>query len=98
LAAFLFAHDDAFKLVGNLSGGEKMRAALACVLMGDTPPQLILLDEPTNNMDLESIASIERALRSYKGALLAVSHDAMFLQNIGVEEKIEMLSVNVSAL
>jgi ATPase subunit of ABC transporter with duplicated ATPase domains len=91
LAAFLFAHDDALKLVGNLSGGEKMRAALACVLMGDTPPQLILLDEPTNNMDLESIASIERALRSYKGALLAVSHDATFLQNIGVEDKIEMI-------
>ncbi len=90
LAAFLFAHDGALKLVDNLSGGEKMRAALACVLMGDTPPQLILLDEPTNNMDLESIASIERALRSYKGALIAISHDAMFLQNIGVEEKIEL--------
>ena len=41
-------------------------------------------------MDLESIASIERALRSYKGALLAVSHDEMFLQNIGVEEKTEL--------
>jgi len=91
LAAFIFAHDDALKLVGNLSGGEKMRAALACVLMDDTPSQLILLDEPTNNVDLESIASIERALRSYKGALLAVSHDQMFLQNIGVEEEIEAL-------
>ena len=90
LAAFLFAHDDALKLAQNLSGGEKMRAALACVLMGDTPPQLILLDEPTNNMDLESIASIERALRSYKGALIAVSHDATFLQNIGIEEEVEM--------
>jgi len=90
LAAFLFAHDDALKLVSNLSGGEKMRAALACVLMGDTPPQLILLDEPTNNMDLASIASIEKALRSYKGALIAVSHDTMFLQNIGIEEKIEL--------
>ena len=90
LAAFLFAHDDALKLVCNLSGGEKMRAALACVLMGDNPPQLILLDEPTNNMDLESIASIERALKSYKGALIAISHDEIFLQNIGVEEKIEL--------
>jgi ATPase subunit of ABC transporter with duplicated ATPase domains len=93
LAAFLFAHNDALKRVDNLSGGEKMRAALACVLMGNTPPQLILLDEPTNNMDLESIASIERALRSYKGALLVISHDVTFLQNIGVEEKIELTGV-----
>ncbi len=90
LASFLFAHDDAHKRIKNLSGGEKMRAALACVLMGDTPPQLILLDEPTNNMDLESIASIERALRNYKGAIIAVSHDATFLQNISIKETIEI--------
>jgi len=93
LAAFLFAHDDALKLVCNLSGGERMRAALACVLMGDTPPQLILLDEPTNNMDLESIASIERVFKNYKGALIVISHDATFLQNIGVDEKIELLKL-----
>jgi len=93
LAAFLFAHDDALKFVGNLSGGEKMRAALACVLMGDTPPQLILLDEPTNNMDLESIASMERALQNYKGALIVVSHDEVFLNNIGVVDKIELTGV-----
>jgi ATPase subunit of ABC transporter with duplicated ATPase domains len=77
--------------VAYLSGGEKMRAALACILMGQQAPQLILLDEPTNNMDLESIASIERALRSYKGALIAVSHDVTFLQNIGIEKEIEIL-------
>ena len=90
LAIFLFAHDDALKLTSNLSGGEKMRAALACVLMGNTPPQLILLDEPTNNMDLSSIASIEQALQNYKGALLVVSHDALFLENIGVEKEIAL--------
>ena len=90
LAAFLFVRDDVFKLVGDLSGGEKMRAALACVLMGDLPPQLVLLDEPTNNMDFESIASVESALRVYKGALLVVSHDTTFLKNIGVEEEIEL--------
>lgn len=67
-----------------------MRAALACVLMGNTPPQLILLDEPTNNMDLSSIASIEQALQNYKGALLVVSHDALFLENIGVEKEIAL--------
>ncbi|MFC1894808.1 ATP-binding cassette domain-containing protein [Candidatus Dependentiae bacterium] len=90
LAAFLFRNKDALKLVGNLSGGEKLRAALACVLMGEKPPQLIILDEPINNMDLESIASIESALQSYKGALIVVSHDETFLKNIGVEEKIWM--------
>ncbi|MFA5075189.1 MAG: ABC-F family ATP-binding cassette domain-containing protein [Candidatus Babeliales bacterium] len=89
LAAFLFEHDAALNKVKNLSGGERMKAALACVLMGDTPPQLILLDEPTNNMDLDSIASMEKALKNYKGALIVVSHDETFLQNIGVEEKID---------
>ena len=93
LAAFLFAHDDALKRVDVLSGGEKMRAALACVLMGDTPPQLILLDEPTNNMDLESIVGMERALRSYKGALIAVSHDATFLENVGIKEEITISKI-----
>ncbi|MCF7799996.1 ATP-binding cassette domain-containing protein [Candidatus Babeliales bacterium] len=89
LAAFLFAHDEAHKKVKDLSGGERMKAALACILMGDAPPQLILLDEPTNNMDLDSIASMEKALKNYKGALIVVSHDDIFLQNIGVEEKID---------
>ncbi len=93
LATFLFSHDSVGKTVECLSGGEKMRVALACIFMSDTPPQLIILDEPTNNMDLESIASMERALQNYKGALLVVSHDVMFLQNIGVEEKIELRGV-----
>ena len=90
LATFLFRNEDALKLVENLSGGEKLRAALACVLMGEKPPQLILLDEPTNNMDLESIASIESALQNYKGALIVVSHDETFLKNICIEEKISL--------
>lgn len=88
LAAFLFAHDDALKHVGSLSGGEKMRAALACILMGETPPQLIILDEPTNNMDLDSITSMEQALQNYQGALIVVSHDDVFLENIEAEDRI----------
>ncbi len=90
LATFLFCNEDTLKLVGNLSGGEKLRVALACVLMGEKPLQLIVLDEPTNNMDLESIASIESALQNYKGALIVVSHDEIFLKNIDVEDKICM--------
>lgn len=90
LAAFLFSNEAALQTVGTLSGGEKMRAALACILMGQTPSQLILLDEPTNNMDLESIASMENALQDYQGALIVVSHDEMFLENIGIKEKINL--------
>jgi len=90
LAIFLFSADAALKKVENLSGGEKMRAALACILMGQHAPQLIILDEPTNNMDLHSIASIENALKYYKGALIVVSHDDTFLQNVGVIKTIDI--------
>lgn len=90
LAIFLFSADTVLKKVENLSGGEKIRAALACILMGQQAPQLIMLDEPTNNMDLHSIASIENALKYYKGSLIVVSHDSTFLQNIGIEKEIEL--------
>jgi ATPase subunit of ABC transporter with duplicated ATPase domains len=90
LATFLFSHDAVGKNVEVLSGGEKMRVALACIFMSDTPPQLVILDEPTNNMDLESIASMEKALQNYKGALIVVSHDEVFLQNIEVADKIDV--------
>ena len=62
-----------------MSGGERLRAALACVLMGARPPQLIILDEPTNHLDLTSIEAIETALAAYDGALLVISHDREFL-------------------
>ena len=82
LAQFLFRNVDTLKKVENLSGGEKLRAALACTLMAKNPPQLIILDEPTNHLDLESIANLEQALNCYQGALLVVSHDQEFLHNI----------------
>lgn len=88
LAAFLFSHNAVEKTVDVLSGGEKMRAALACIFMGKTPPQLIILDEPTNNMNIESVTSMELALQNYQGALIVVSHDDVFLENIGVKDNI----------
>ncbi len=84
LAAFKFRNKEAEKYVKHLSGGEKIRAALAITLMTDTPPQLIILDEPTNHLDLESIEAIESALKHYQGALLVISHDEVFLENINV--------------
>jgi len=88
LAKFLFRNVDALKKVNVLSGGEKLRALLACVLLGNHPPQLLILDEPTNHLDLKSIASIESALKNYLGAMIVISHDSQFLKNIGVEKTI----------
>src|SRR5690606_5672057 len=79
LARFLFRNSTALRTTGSLSGGERLRAALACVLGGAAPPQLLILDEPTNHLDLDSIAAIEAGLRGYDGALVVVSHDPDFL-------------------
>jgi ATPase subunit of ABC transporter with duplicated ATPase domains len=85
LARFLFRNTAAQRTAGTLSGGERLRAALACVMSGTRPPQLLILDEPTNHLDLDSIAAVEAALRAYDGALVVVSHDADFLNAIGIE-------------
>jgi ATPase subunit of ABC transporter with duplicated ATPase domains len=88
LARFLFRNVAASKRVSDLSGGERLRAALACALMAERPPQLLILDEPTNHLDLDSIAAVEAALRGYDGALLVVSHDRDFLDAVGVGREI----------
>ncbi|MBI1685137.1 ABC-F family ATP-binding cassette domain-containing protein [Caulobacter hibisci] len=90
LARFLFRNSAADRTAGSLSGGERLRAALACVLAGPTPPQLLILDEPTNHLDLDSVAAVEAALAGYDGALLVVSHDADFLDALGVEREIDL--------
>jgi len=90
LARFVFRNVTALKPAGTLSGGERLRAALACALMAARPPQLIILDEPTNHLDLESIAAVEAALAAYDGALLVVSHDRDFLAAIGVTRALEL--------
>ena len=90
LARVLFRNVAADKLVGALSGGERLRAGLACVLMADRPPQLLILDEPTNHLDLDSVAAVEAALAGYDGALLVVSHDRDFLDAIGIEREVRV--------
>ncbi len=64
---------------GCLSGGERLKAALACLLYADTPPALLLLDEPSNHLDLPSLQALERVLLSHPGALIVASHDEAFL-------------------
>ncbi|MDH0616518.1 MULTISPECIES: ABC-F family ATP-binding cassette domain-containing protein [unclassified Agrobacterium] len=90
LARFMFRADAALQIVGTLSGGQMLRAGLACVLGGPHPPQLLILDEPTNHLDIDSIAAVEAGLRAYDGALLVVSHDEAFLAGIGIDRRLEL--------
>ena len=89
LARFRFRGATADQIVGTLSGGQTMRAALACILSG-TPPPLLLLDEPTNHLDLETIAAIEAGLSAYDGAMLLVSHDTTFLNALRLTRQISL--------
>ncbi|UWU78547.1 ATP-binding cassette domain-containing protein [Bradyrhizobium huanghuaihaiense] len=90
LARFMFRADAALQEVGHLSGGQMLRAGLACVLGGPMPPSLLILDEPTNHLDIESIEAVESGLRAYEGALLVVSHDEAFLQAIGITRRFDL--------
>lgn len=92
LARFLFRNVQADRRVGELSGGERLRAALACVMTGAQPPQLLVLDEPTNHLDIESVEAVEAALSAYDGALVVVSHDADFIHNLRVDRTIVLKS------
>jgi len=90
LARFRFRADAADEIVGTLSGGQMLRAGLACVLGAPQPPQLLILDEPGNHLDIESLTAVETGLAAYDGALLVVSHDTAFLDAIGITRTIEL--------
>ncbi|WP_431970980.1 ABC-F family ATP-binding cassette domain-containing protein [Nocardia sp. bgisy134] len=90
LARFLFRGGDADVAAGALSGGERLRAALAMLLLADPAPRLLLLDEPTNNLDLPSLHHLTQALAGFEGALIVVSHDPRFLDDIGVTRRLEL--------
>jgi len=86
-ARFAFRNRDARQAVGTLSGGERLRAGLACTLAGERPPWLLILDEPTNHLDIESVELLEKALSAFDGALMIVSHDPAFLSAVGIERE-----------
>lgn len=74
--------------LAELSGGERLKAALACVLWRAEATQLLLLDEPTNHLDLASVQAIEAALAGFPGALLVVSHDELFLRGLALTHEL----------
>ncbi|PSR69887.1 ABC transporter [Nocardia sp. MDA0666] len=90
LARFLFRGGDADVAAGALSGGERLRAALAMLLLAEPAPKLLLLDEPTNNLDLPSLRHLTEALTSFEGAMIVVSHDPRFLDEIGVTRRLDL--------
>ena len=90
LARFGFRNDDALQVAGTLSGGEKLRAGLACVFTRPEPPDLLILDEPTNHLDLRALEALETGLNAWDGAVLLVSHDHTFLSTIGATRFLEL--------
>jgi ATPase subunit of ABC transporter with duplicated ATPase domains len=84
LARFLFKGARAEQPAGTLSGGERFRAALAATMLAAPAPQLLMLDEPTNNLDMAGVRQLTSALDSYQGALLIAGHDLPFLESVGI--------------
>ena len=90
LARFLIRGETAHRPIGDLSGGERFRVSIARLLLADPPPQLLVLDEPTNNLDVDTAEQLLAALRAYRGAVLIVSHDAAFLRRLAPDLTLEL--------
>lgn len=90
LDRFLFTKTDWSKPCSNLSGGEKMRLMLCCLTIGNSAPDIVVLDEPTNNLDIQNTEILTAAINEYNGTLIVVSHDEYFLEQIQVERVIDL--------
>ena len=90
LARLLFRRESVHHKTGELSGGERFRAAVAQVLLADPVPQLLMLDEPTNNLDISSVDWLVQALEAYTGALIVVSHDEDFCRRLRIDRTLAL--------
>jgi ATPase subunit of ABC transporter with duplicated ATPase domains len=90
LGRFGFVQDAGEKPVAALSGGERIRAGLAALLASEQAPELLLLDEPSNHLDLPGLEAVAAALRAYRGALLLVTHDEEFARDVEVERELTL--------
>lgn len=88
LNRFLFTRSSWDKSCSTLSGGEKMRLMLCSLMISNQAPDIIAMDEPTNNLDMQNIQILTAAINEYKGTLLVISHDTHFLKQIHIEELI----------
>lgn len=88
LNRYLFPRDAWNKPCSKLSGGEKMRLSFCCLMIADNTPDMFILDEPTNNLDIESIEIITATIRDYAGTVVVVSHDRDFLRETGIKNEI----------
>lgn len=88
LSRFLFRQETWTKKCGVLSGGERLRLLLCGLSISNKAPDMIILDEPTNNLDLQNVDILTNSIKNYQGTLLVISHDETFLEEIGVEREI----------
>lgn len=90
LNRFLFSKEDWDKPCRALSGGEKMRLMLCCLTINNRAPDIIILDEPTNNLDIRNIEILTAAINEYQGTLIVVSHDETFLEEVSIKRAIKL--------
>ena len=88
LNRFLFAKEDWDIPCATLSGGERMRLLLCCLTINSKSPDIIVFDEPTNNLDIQNVEILTTAINEYQGSLIVVSHDATFLEQINIERQL----------
>lgn len=90
LGRFGFVQEAGLKPLAALSGGERIRAGLAALLAAEQTPELLLLDEPSNHLDLAGLEAVASALRAYRGALLLVTHDVTFAEEVEVSRQLHL--------
>lgn len=90
LNRFMFGKDDWDKPCRALSGGERMRLLLCCLTVNSQSPDMIILDEPTNNLDIQNVEILTAALNEYQGTLIIISHDETFLKDVNIGRVIQL--------